>query len=127
MTLTMKELVADARSRVAAISPPEAQDGASKGGLILDVREPAELETDGRIAGALHVPRGILESRADASSQTAEARLTGIRTSGRVHVLCASGGRAALAADTLRRMGYDADLIEGGLDGWKSAGLPVEG
>jgi rhodanese-related sulfurtransferase len=96
------------------------------GDLILDVREPAELETGGRIAGALNIPRGILETRADATAQTAEARLTEARSSGRVHVLCASGGRAALAADTLRRMGYDADLIEGGIGGWKSAGLPVE-
>src|SRR5690606_334172 len=94
--------------------------------LILDVREPAELEKDGRIAGALHIPRGILETPADPTAQTAKARLTDLRGAGRVHVLCASGGRAALAADTLRRMGYDADLIEGGLGGWKSAGVPVE-
>lgn len=127
MTQTMKDLVADARSRVGAVSPRDAEHAARQGDLILDVREPAELESAGRIAGALHVPRGILETRADATTDTAEARLTEVRGSGRVHVLCASGGRAALAADTLLRMGYDADLIEGGLGGWKSAGLPVEG
>ena len=126
MTVTMKDLVAEARSRVSAVSPQEAEQAARRGDLILDVREPAELESAGRIAGALHVPRGILETRADATAETAEARLTELRGSGRVHLLCASGGRAALAADTLRRMGYDADLIEGGLGGWKSAGLPVE-
>ena len=124
--MTMKDLVADARSRVGAVSPQEAEEAARNGDLILDVREAAELEKDGRIAGALHIPRGILETWADATAQTAEARLTGVRGFGRVHVLCASGGRAALAADTLRRMGYDADLIDGGLGGWKSAGLPVE-
>ena len=53
--------------------------------------------------------------------------LTGLCGQGRVHVLCASGGRAALAADTLRAMGYDATLIEGGLAAWKANGLPVEG
>lgn len=126
MTMTMKDLVSDARSRVDAVSPQEAEEAMRNGDLILDVREPAELEKDGRIAGALHIPRGILETQADATAQTAEARLTGTRSSGRVHVLCASGGRAALAADTLQRMGYDADLIEGGLGGWKSAGLPLE-
>lgn len=126
MTMTMKDLVADARSRVGPVSPQDAEQAASQGDLILDVREPAELESAGRIPGALHVPRGILETRADATAQTAEARLTDLRGAGRVHVLCASGGRAALAADTLRRMGYDADLIEGGLEGWKTAGLPVE-
>jgi len=126
MTMTMKDLVADARSRVGAISPRDAEQAAGAGDLILDVREPAELETEGRIAGALHIPRGILETRADASADSAGARLTGMRGAGRVHVLCASGGRAALAADTLRRMGYEADVIEGGLGGWKTAGLPVE-
>ena len=126
MTMTLKDLVADARSRVAAISPKLAEEAARQGDLILDVREPAELEKDGRITGALHIPRGILETRADATAQTADARLTEAQSSGRVHVLCASGGRAALAADTLRRMGYDADLIEGGLGGWKSAGLSLE-
>lgn len=124
--MTLKNLVADARSRVGAFSPREAEEAVRNGDLILDVREPAELEKDGRIAGALHIPRGIPETRADATAQTAESRLTELRGSGRVHVLCASGGRAALAADTLQRMGYDAGLVEGGLGGWKSAGHPVE-
>lgn len=127
MTMTMKELVEDARSRVTAISPEDAAGAAQRGDLVLDVREPAELDTDGRVPGALHVPRGILETRADPTAATAEAQLTGLREGGRVHVLCASGGRAALAADTLRVMGYDADLIEGGLAAWKAQGLPVEG
>lgn len=126
MIMTLKDLVADARSRVEAVSPRAAEEGACKGDLILDVRESIELEKDGRITGALHIPRGILEMRADTSADTAEARLTELRGSHRVHLLCASGGRAALAADTLRRMGYDADLIEGGLAGWISVGLPVE-
>lgn len=117
MTMTMKDLVADARSRVAAISPKLAEEAAGKNDLILDVREPDELEKDGRIAGALHIPRGILETRADATAETDEPRLAELRGAGRVHVLCASGGRAALAADTLRRMGYEADIIEGGLGG----------
>ena len=116
--------------RPAAASAPSRRRRQSRqpggGDLILDVREPAELEKEGHIAGALHVPRGILETRADATADTAEPRLTGLRGAGRVHVLCASGGRAALAADPLRRMGSDADLIEGGFGGWKSAGLPVE-
>jgi len=42
-----------------------------------------------------------------------------------VHVLCASGARAALAADSLKQMGYDATVIDGGLAAWKKAGLPL--
>ena len=90
MTVTMEDLVAEARSRVAAISPKLAEEAARQGDLILDVREPAELEKDGHIAGALHVPRGIVETRADATAETAEARLTELCDSRRVHVLCAS-------------------------------------
>ncbi|MFD1910990.1 hypothetical protein [Halodurantibacterium flavum] len=46
---------------------------------------------------------------------TAVAQLTGMRRTGRVHVLCTSGGRGHLCADTLDAMGYESDLIEGGL------------
>ncbi|QQA43398.1 rhodanese-like domain-containing protein [Pelagovum pacificum] len=123
----MKDLVADARTRVSTVSPADAMSAAGEGALILDVREPAELESNGRVAGALNVPRGILETRADESMPTAEASLVAQKSGGTVHVLCASGGRAALAADTLRGMGYEATIIEGGIQGWISAGLPVEG
>lgn len=123
MPMSLKDLVAEARSHVPLVSPQEAQRSAD---LILDVREPAELETSGRIAGALNIPRGVLEMRADPDSQTAERRLIELCGSGRVQVLCGSGGRAALAAHTLSRMGYDAAVIEGGITAWKSAGLPVE-
>ncbi|KIT18120.1 rhodanese-like domain-containing protein [Jannaschia aquimarina] len=121
MNLSFKDLVAEARERVDIVAPAEAD------GLILDVREPDELDQAGRVADALAIPRGVLETRADPESPMAEARLTEVRESGTVDVLCASGGRAALAADTLRRMGYRARVIEGGIAGWKEAGLPTEG
>lgn len=124
MPIGMKELVAEARAHVSAVTPQQAIGEAD---VILDVREAAELESTGQIAGALSIPRGILESRADPESSVADQRLTRLRGSGRVHVLCASGARATLAAHTLLRMGYEAAVIEGGMSGWKQAGLPVEG
>ena len=124
MPMGLKDLVAEARTQIPAVSPQQSKDQAD---LILDVREPVELEDTGRISGALNIPRGVLETRADPDSPTAERRLTALRGAGRVHVLCASGGRAAMAAHTLSRMGYDAAVIEGGMSGWKKAGLPVEG
>jgi rhodanese-related sulfurtransferase len=119
-------MVAEAQSRVAAISPEQAAKGNGSAALVLDVREPGELETHGRVPDALHVPRGLVESRADATAKTAEVRLTDLRDTGCVHVLCGSGARAALVADTLRTMGYDATVIEGGFEAWKAKGLPVE-
>lgn len=126
MPMGLKELVAEARQTI-DISTPEETHAAARDGraLVLDVREPAELDEAGRIEGAVHVPRGLLEAKADPTSPLAEKRLTAAQEAGPVHVLCASGGRAALAAATLRRMGYDAAVIEGGFAGWTKAGLPV--
>jgi rhodanese-related sulfurtransferase len=127
MSKSMKDLVADARSRIDVISPQDAQAAREKGDVILDVREPGELTSDGAIDGAVHVPRGLLESQADPDTGKGNDTLTAKRMSEcRVHVLCASGARAALAADTLRRMGYAATIIEGGMSGWKEAELPVK-
>ena len=123
MAQSLKDLVEDAKARVETIEPEAAH---ASDALILDVREPGELEKSGHIAGALSVPRGLLEWKADPGGDAAELRLTNAMGTGPVHVLCAAGGRATLAADTLRRMGYEAKVIRGGLNGWKAAGLPVE-
>jgi len=124
MMLGMKELVAEARSHVPAVTPQQARDS---GDLILDVREPTELESNGRIEGALNIPRGVLEAHADPETSMADQRLTRLRGLGRVHILCGSGGRAAFAAHTLVRMGYNTTIIDGGIAAWKQAGLPVLG
>ena len=124
MAMSMKELVAEARGRVETVSPADAHGA---GGLILDVREPEEFSGKGRAPGSLNVPRGLLEMRADPESGASDERLTALRGGGTLHVMCAAGGRATMAADTLRRMGYDAKVIEGGMGGWEKAGLPIEG
>lgn len=123
MALGMKELVANARAQVQVVTPQQAHES---GELILDVREPPELDTSGRVAGALNIPRGVLEAHADPETTMADERLTRLRGAGRIHILCGSGGRAAFAAHTLKRMGYNATVIDGGIAAWKGAGLPVE-
>lgn len=128
MTKSMKDFVSAAKAQVATVTPAEAREGAQKGDLILDVREAEELRNDGAVADALHIPRGLLESKADPDTGKSEDKLTACRGGAeKVHVLCASGARAAMAAACLDEMGYSATIIEGGLAGWKSAGLPVEG
>lgn len=118
---TYKEMVAAARARIEVLSPKEA---AAAKGAILDVREPAEVQA-GRVGGDfIHIPRGLLEPKADADSGMGDPALLAAK-SGPVMVLCAAGGRAALAAAALKEMGYDARLIEGGFNGWKAAGLPT--
>jgi rhodanese-related sulfurtransferase len=127
MAKSMKDFVSAAKAQVPTISPREAHGLAGQGDLILDVREANELQNEGAVDGALHVPRGLLESQADPDTGKGAEDLVSRRDGGgKVHVLCASGARASLAAACLQEMGYDATIIEGGLAAWKNAGLPVE-
>jgi len=122
MAKTMKDFVADAKEMTGGSIEPQHVDG-----LVLDVREAHELTEDGKVPGALHVPRGFLEAKADPTNEGGEKTLHEAHAKGDpVHVLCASGARASLAAATLGEMGYRAQPIEGGLKGWREAGRPVE-
>ena len=69
MSTSVKELLAAANAVVPKITPAEAQAMIAKGNaLVLDVRDAPEIEKSGKIAGALHVSRGMLEFRADPDS-----------------------------------------------------------
>ena len=127
MSKTLKDFIADARAHIGAVSPADAEAASADGSaLILDVREPEELQKVGSVAGALAIPRGMLEPRADDGPMSNDDLLDAKDEGQRVHVLCATGVRATLAAHTLKQMGYDAAVIEGGIKAWKDAGLPVE-
>jgi rhodanese-related sulfurtransferase len=83
--------------------------------IVIDVREDPEWEL-GRLPGALHVSRGLLE-------REIEARVPDARSE--VVVYCASGARSALAAESLARMGYErVSSLAGGYAAWTKAGLP---
>ena len=87
--------------------------------MLVDVRETVELETDGAIPNALHVPRGMLEFHADPESPIYKQDL---KTDKKLVVYCGTGGRSALAAKTLIDMGYeDVASLAGGYAAWKSA------
>ena len=91
---------------------------------LIDVREPAEWQA-GHIPGAVHVPRGLLEFKADPSLPAAHEKA--LDPAKKLVVYCASGGRSALAAKTLKDMGYpDVANMLGGFGGWSQAGKPSE-
>ena len=115
------ELVAEAKSQIESVSPQGASTEAASGAaVLLDIREPVEWEH--HIAGAVQVPRGLLEFVADPASPRHNAELDPAR---RVIVYCRSGARAALAAVTLKGMGYEnVANLEGGFGAWQEAGLP---
>ena len=122
MPRTVAELVAGAMAQVESVAPKDASAEVAAGkAVFLDVREPVEWEH--HIAGALQVPRGILEWVADPASPRHSAELDPAR---RVIVYCRSGHRAALAAVTLQSLGYaNVANLEGGFAAWQEAGLPA--
>ena len=122
MSKTVAELVAEAMAQIENVSPKVAADEVAAGkAVFLDVREPVEWEH--HIDGAIQVPRGILEFVADPTSPKHNAELDPAR---RVIVYCRSGHRAALAAVTLKDMGFaNVANLQGGITAWQAAGLPT--
>lgn len=121
---TVQEMLAEADAAVPRITPDEAKALVGRPDvLFLDVREPAEVAASGKVPGALAIPRGLIEFRADPGSPTRDA---GFGRAKVVVAYCASGGRSALVGKTLKDMGYPDVRNLGGFKGWVDAGGPVE-
>jgi rhodanese-related sulfurtransferase len=112
------DLVNEAKARIRQVSASEALALHAKGGAtFLDVRDLQEANL-GRIPGAVHVSRGNLENRIEAT----------LKRETPIVVYCGGGSRSALAADTLRQMGYEnVSSLAGGFRGWAEAGGDVDG
>jgi rhodanese-related sulfurtransferase len=124
MAENVNELVAAANAAVPRITPAQAQELIAKGNaLLVDVREAAEVQQSGKAAGAVHVPRGLLESAADPKAPQHDARFDMGKT---VILYCAAGGRAALAGQSLKEMGYGEVYNLGGFKDWVDGGGAIE-
>ena len=116
MATSVSELVSEAKGRIENLGPDQVAAEQEKGALLVDIREPAELQKSGQIAGAIHAPRGMLEFHADPKTPYYMPEFESDR---RIVLYCASGGRSALAADALQRMGYtNVAHLDGGLKAW---------
>jgi rhodanese-related sulfurtransferase len=113
-------MLAQARSRIVRYAPAEA--AAADAVLLVDLRSVDERERSGVIPGSRHVPRSVLEWRADPTSEWHDPELMGKR----LVLVCAQGYSSSLAAASLVELGVDAGDLEGGFEGWAAAGLPVE-
>ena len=117
-------MLAEAEAAVPRISPEEAKSLVGRADvLFLDVREPPEVAASGKVPGALAIPRGLVEFRADPASAMHDKAFDRNKT---VIAYCASGGRSALVGKTLKDMGYANVRNLGGFKGWVDAGGSVE-
>jgi rhodanese-related sulfurtransferase len=120
-----KQLLAEANAKIRTLTPQEADaKRADPNVLIVDLRDPRELEREGMVPGAFHATRGMLEFWVDPESPYYKP-VFGERKE--LVLYCGGGWRSALSAVTLQEMGYDGPIahIEGGFGGWKDAGLPI--
>ena len=122
---TAAEMVADAKGRIENLTVEQAATEIEEGSATLvDIREEDERTQNGAIPNSVRAPRGMLEFWADPSSPYHREEFDPDR---RLILYCASGGRSALAADTLQRMGYENVChLDGGFTAWKEQGHPVE-
>lgn len=119
MALTLQDMMEAANQLVERIDGKRAQELVADGALLLDVRDAPELQKAGHALGAHHIPRGMLEFRADPNTQFHDPELKFDRP---IVIHCASGGRAALSGKLLKDMGYAQVFNMGGLEEWKATG-----
>lgn len=121
---TAAQLVATARGQIRNLTVDELANQLETSTVtLLDVREPDEVTRAGAIPGAVHAPRGMLEFWADPASPYHRPEFDPYA---RTIIYCASGGRSALAAQTLQTLGYgDVAHLDGGFRAWVEQGRPV--
>ena len=121
---TVKMLVSEAKQQVNSVRPANAHNRQHAGDAVLiDIRDIRELQRDGRIEGAFHAPRGMLEFWADPDSPYHKEIFT---TKGELVLFCTSSWRSALATKTLEDMRFNNICdMEGGFTAWKTVSLPI--
>jgi len=122
---TLHDYVQDALKTVHEVTPEETLAlSKTSEWLVLDVREPDEYG-EGHIPGAINIPRGFLEVRADLEHYKRDARLQDRNQ--RILCYCGGGHRSALAAKVLQEMGFEEAIsMREGMTGWRERNLPEE-
>jgi len=124
MALGVKQMMEAANAAVPRITAAQAKEMIGKGNtLVVDVRDPSEVEKTGKAAGALNVSRGMLEFRADQESPYHDKSFSKDKT---IILYCASGGRSALAGKVLKDMGYEKVYNLGAFKDWAEGGGAID-
>jgi rhodanese-related sulfurtransferase len=118
------QMVAAAKARIENLSPDRVAVELEAGSaLVVDIREEYELAATGSIVPSIHAPRGLIEFYADPSSPMHVEELDPGR---RIILASSTGARSALAAETLKDMGFrHVAHLEGGIRAWIDQGFPV--
>lgn len=124
MATTVKQMLEAANAAVPRITPLQAREMMAKGNaLVIDVRDAPEVEKSGKVRGAVHVSRGMLEFRADPETPFHDKNFTKDKV---LILYCASGGRSALAGKVLKEMGYSQVYNLGAFKDWAESGGAVD-
>ncbi len=125
ITRGYKAMLEEAASRIETLPVNEAIDLYGDPQVVMvDLRDPRELEREGRIPGAFHCPRGMLEFWIDPESPYHKPIFAEDK---RFVFFCAAGWRSALSAATAHDMGLQPVAhMEGGFTAWREAGGPVD-
>ena len=121
---TAQDYLDEANAVVPKLSPEDGiarhKDGTA---TFIDVRDSGDIAKSGTIAGAVRIPRGMMEFRADAGHPLHDPAL---QKDAELILICGAGGQAALSGKTLHDMGYTNVSNVGGFAAWKEAGGPTE-
>src|SRR5580700_3201762 len=124
MATSVKQMLEAANAAVPKITPAQAKELIAKGNtLIVDVRDGPEVEASGKVAGAVHVSRGMLEFRADPDLPSHDKNFSKDKT---VILYCGSGGRSALAGKLLKDLGYERVYNLGAFKDWAESGGAID-
>ncbi len=121
---TAAQMVAEAKGRIENLTSEQVANEIKGGDVtLIDIREGEDRIENGAIPTSVHAPRGMLEFWADPTSAFHRKEFDPAR---RTILYCGGGGQSALAADTLREMGYNVAHLDGGFDAWKEEERSVE-
>ena len=124
MVTTVKQMIEAANAVVPRVTPTQVREMIAAGNtLVVDVRDAPEVEKTGKVKGAMHVSRGMLEFRADPASPYHDKSFDPAKT---VIVYCASGGRSALSGKVLKDLGYEKVYNLGAFKDWAESGGDID-
>ena len=121
-----QSLVQEALKVVKTISPEEALEKCKNNQCnLIDIRDAAELENSGSVENALHISRGLLEFSVHLDSPYVAQKVLDLEKE--IVLFCAAGGRSALAAKTLKEMGFEkVSHVDGGFAQMQSSGFKIK-